>query len=38
MNKRLLVITVTVAIATLFITAGIYAGTDFNPFSLLNFL
>ena len=27
MNKRLLVITVTVAIATLFITAGIYAGT-----------
>ncbi len=28
MNKRLLVITVTVAIATLFITAGIYAGTE----------
>lgn len=27
MSKRLLVITVTVAIATLFITAGIYAGT-----------
>ena len=30
MNKRLLVITVTVAIAALFITAGIYAGTEYE--------
>ena len=28
MNKRLLIITVTVAITTLFITTGIYAGTE----------
>ena len=30
MYRRLLAITVTVAIATLFITAGIYAGTEVN--------